>query len=91
MRILLVFILSLISINAMGQDAKAQGILDKLSTKMKGMKSFYIEFNASIKNSTNGTFVNDHKLVAGSEMVLASGDRVKFGATTYLFRGPESA
>lgn len=37
------------------QDAKAEGVLDKVSAKMKGMKSFYIEFSASIKNSTNGT------------------------------------
>ena len=51
MRFLLVFVLSLFSINAMAQDAKAQGILDKLSTKMKGMKSFYIEFNASVKTA----------------------------------------
>jgi len=43
----------------MAQDAKAQGILDKLSTKMKGMKSFYIEFNASVKNSTTGTNENE--------------------------------
>ena len=34
-----------------GQDAKSQGILDKLSTKMKGMKTIYIEFSATIKNS----------------------------------------
>ncbi|MFN7830077.1 MAG: FHA domain-containing protein, partial [Armatimonadota bacterium] len=43
------------------------------------------------KNSTNGTFVNDQKLTPGSEMIVNSGDRVKFGATTFLFRGPESA
>ena len=43
------------------------------------------------KNSTNGTFVNDQKLTAGSEMIVNNSDRVKFGATTYLFRGPESA
>lgn len=43
------------------------------------------------KNSTNGTFVNDQKLTPGSEMIVNNGDRVKFGATTYLFRGPESA
>ena len=43
------------------------------------------------KNSTNGTFVNDQKLSPGSEMIVNNGDRVKFGATTYLFRGPESA
>ncbi len=43
------------------------------------------------KNSTNGTFVNDQKLGSGSEKVLESGDRIKFGTSTYLFRGPESA
>lgn len=43
------------------------------------------------KNSTNGTFVNDQKLAPGSEMIVNSGDRVKFGATTFLFRGPENA
>ena len=43
------------------------------------------------KNSTNGTFVNDQKLSPGTEMIVNNGDRVKFGATTFLFRGPESA
>lgn len=33
------------------QDAKSQAILDKMSTKIKGLKSFYVEFNASVKNS----------------------------------------
>lgn len=48
---------SIFSLTAFGQDKvqvtdpKSQGILDKLSTKMKGMKSFYIEFSASIKNA----------------------------------------
>ena len=41
------------------QDSKAQGVLDKLSSKMKGLKSFYIEFNASIKNSETGTNENE--------------------------------
>ena len=35
-------------------DPKAQIILDKLSQKMKGLKSFQIEFNASIKNQNSG-------------------------------------
>src|SRR5574343_135376 len=45
----------ILSFTSFGQDAKSQGILDKLSTKMKGQKSFYIEFTANIKNSSNGT------------------------------------
>ncbi|MFN5444077.1 MAG: LolA family protein, partial [Crocinitomicaceae bacterium] len=36
-------------------DPKAQTILDKLSTKMKALKSFQIEFSASIKNQSTGT------------------------------------
>jgi len=37
------------------QDAKAKGILDKVSTKLKTNKTFYVEFSASVKNATNGT------------------------------------
>ena len=37
------------------KDAKSQGILDKLSVKMKGLKSFYIEFSANVKNLSSGT------------------------------------
>lgn len=49
----LLAVLSFITANA--QDEKSQAILDKMSTKMKGFKSFYIEFSANIKNSANGT------------------------------------
>jgi outer membrane lipoprotein-sorting protein len=51
----LVALFILLSFASFGQDAKSQGILDKLSTKMKGQKSFYIEFTANIKNTSNGT------------------------------------
>jgi outer membrane lipoprotein-sorting protein len=56
----LFFILSLlISLGLDAQqkdsDPKAQAVLDKLSQKMKGLKSFQIEFSASIKNNANGT------------------------------------
>lgn len=51
----LVALFILLSFTSSGQDAKSQGILDKLSTKMKGQKSFYIEFTANIKNTSNGT------------------------------------
>lgn len=42
---------SIFSLSAFAQDTKSQGILDKLSAKMKGMKSFYIEFSSVVKNS----------------------------------------
>ena len=57
--LLLSLALSFLSLNVVAQDAKAQGILDRLSTKMKGMKSFYIEFSASVKNTTTGTNENE--------------------------------
>lgn len=52
MKFLLIAI-SIFSFTAFAQekDSKSQAILDKLSTKIKGMKSFYIEFSASIKNA----------------------------------------
>lgn len=36
------------------QDSKSQKILNKLSTKIKNLKSFYIEFNATVKNNESG-------------------------------------
>ncbi len=42
---------SIITLTVSAQDSKSQAILDKLSAKMKGLKAFYIEFSASIKNS----------------------------------------
>ncbi|MBI3239376.1 MAG: hypothetical protein HYZ43_11140 [Flavobacteriia bacterium] len=50
--LLLAFVASVTGMYA--QDAKAQGILDKLSSKIKNQKSFYIEFKASITNSSSG-------------------------------------
>lgn len=53
------YLFTLLAIVSLGfanaQDEKSQAILDKLSAKMKGYKSFYIEFSATIKNSSNGT------------------------------------
>lgn len=40
--------------------------------------------------STNGTFLNELKLVANTDTLLATGDRIRFAMSTYLFRGPES-
>ncbi len=64
MKLLLLFcIVSLTSFSQNSKeikDAKSQGILDKLSVKMKGLQSFYIEFSATVKNSASGanqTFV----------------------------------
>lgn len=57
-------------------DPKSQGILDKVSTKMKDYKTFYIEFSALIKNSASG--VNESEIgkgwVKGNKFCASYGD-----------------
>lgn len=74
--LLLSLAFSFLSLNVVAQDAKAQGILDRLSTKMKGMKSFYIEFSASVKNTTTGTNENEigKGWVKGNKFYASYGD-----------------
>ncbi len=72
--------LSFIAFTSLSQekttDAKSQGILDKVSTKMKDYKSFYIEFSASVKNSASG--VNESEIgkgwVKGNKFYASYGD-----------------
>jgi outer membrane lipoprotein-sorting protein len=52
--LLMVFALCLNTLASYAQDAKSQAILDKLSKKVKSLQTFYVEFNASIKNSKTG-------------------------------------
>ncbi len=54
MKITIVLFSLLFNLVSFAQDAKAQGVLDKLSTKMKAQKTFYVEFSASVKNATSG-------------------------------------
>lgn len=54
MKYLAIFISLILTTVSFGQDAKSQGVLDKLSAKIKAQKSFYVEFSATIKNSTTG-------------------------------------
>jgi len=73
------------SFNSFSQekDEKSQAILNKLSVKMKGMKSFYLEFSATIKNSSTGSnetstgkgWVKDKKYCAsyGDNTILSNG------------------
>ena len=68
---------------AFGQDAKSQGILDKLSTKMKGLKSFYIEFSANVKNSDSGQ--NDNE--TGKGWVKGNKFYASYGENTIISNG----
>ena len=78
--VLLFFMNSLFSV---AQDSKAQGVLDKLSTKMKGLKSFYIEFSASIKNSETGTNQNE----LGKGWVKGNKFSASYGDNTIISNG----
>ncbi len=76
-------IFTLFSLTSFGQDAKSQGILDKLSTKMKSQKSFYIEFSANIKNTTSGTNESE----TGKGWVKGSKFYASYGENTIVSNG----
>ena len=76
-------IFTLFSLTSFGQDAKSQGILDKLSTKMKSQKSFYIEFSANIKNTTSGTNESE----TGKGWVKGSKFYASYGENTIISNG----
>jgi len=86
-RLLFAFCLLTLTVSAQDskeiKDAKSQGVLDKLSAKMKGLKSFYIEFSANIKNASSGAnetsagkgWVKDTKFFAsyGDNTIISNG------------------
>ena len=65
------------------QDTKAQGILDKLSTKIKGQKSFYVEFSANITNSSTGR----NETVTGKGWVKGNKFYASYGDNTIISNG----
>jgi len=86
MKILLVTLsLSLISLsfNAQTEVSKSQKILNKLSKKIKGLKTFYIEYSANIKNEaleqnddyTGKGWVKNNKYFAtyGENSIISNG------------------
>jgi outer membrane lipoprotein-sorting protein len=85
MKLFLTFLV-LLSFNSFGQDAKSQGILDKLSTKMKSQKSFYIEFTANIKNATSGSNESE----TGKGWVKGDKFYASYGDNTIISNGIKS-
>lgn len=85
MKILLT-LFTLVTLTSFGQDAKSQGILDKLSTKMKAQKSFYIEFSASIKNATSGTDESE----TGKGWVKGNKFYASYGENTIISNGAKT-
>jgi outer membrane lipoprotein-sorting protein len=83
---LLTILFSAITIFSFGQDAKSDGILEKLSAKMKAQKTFYVEFNAHIKNSATG--VNESEIGKG----WVKGDKfyASYGENTIVSNGTKT-
>jgi len=69
-------LVSLCSFAQESKDTKSQALLDKLSTKMKEYKSFYVEFSAHVKNASTG--LNESEIgkgwVKGSKFCASYGD-----------------
>lgn len=72
-------LLSLVGFTAFGQDAKADQILKQISDKVKNSSSFYIEYSANIKNSINGTNINQSGKgwVKGSKYYATYGEAIR--------------
>ena len=64
----LLFAFLLLASTSIAQDNKSQSILDKLSNSMKNLKTFYVEFNANIKNTSTG--VNESEKGKGSTFTI---------------------
>jgi outer membrane lipoprotein-sorting protein len=71
------------SFTSFGQDAKAQGILDKLSKSIKDQKSFYIEFSSTTTNSAS----NSTSSFSGKGWVKGDKYFASFGDNTVISNG----
>lgn len=71
------------SVAVFAQDAKAQGILDKLSSKIKNQKSFYVEFSANITNSSSGK----NETLTGKGWVKGNKFYASYGENTIICNG----
>jgi len=73
----------LLAINICAQTSKSQSILNSLSSSMKNMSTFYVEFNANIKNAATG--VNDSE--KGKGWVKGNKFFASYGPMTLLSNG----
>ena len=73
----------LLTVNVNGQISQSQAILNKLSGSMKSLKTFYVEFNANIKNSSTG--VNESE--KGKGWVKGNKYFATYGEITLLSNG----
>lgn len=73
----------LLTVNVNGQISQSQAILNKLSGSMKSLKTFYVEFNANIKNASTG--VNESE--KGKGWVKGNKYFATYGEITLLSNG----
>jgi outer membrane lipoprotein-sorting protein len=86
---LLATLLLFLTFNSIAQDKadpKSQAILDKLSAKMKDYKTFYIEFNAVVKNSSTG--INENEI--GKGWVKGNKFCASYGENTIISNGTKT-
>ena len=85
MKIIALTFLILLSIphQTFAQDKKAEGILNKVSGKMRALKCFYVEFNSVVKNKSNGKAENQN----GSGWVKGNKYNASFGGNTIISNG----
>ncbi|MDX1652917.1 MAG: outer membrane lipoprotein carrier protein LolA [Brumimicrobium sp.] len=83
----LVIAISLITSTLFAQsDEKSQNILDKMSSEIKGMNSFYVEFSMKVKNPDTGEdskqsghgYVKGNKYYAelGENVLISNGEKI---------------
>ena len=75
-----------IALSAFGQDAKADAVLSKLSTKIKSHTSFYIEYTVNIKNDATNTDENN----SGKGWVKDDKYHASFGDNTIISKGKKT-
>lgn len=78
-----IFAVVALSFTSVGQDAKAQGILDKLSKKIKEQKSFYVEFSSSTSNGATDSQAS----FSGKGWVKGDKFYASFGDNTVISNG----
>lgn len=86
MKLFIIFISALTLNFTFAQDSKSQGVLDKVSAKMKDYKSFYLEFSASVKNSSTG--LNQSEI--GKGWVKGSKFYASYGENTIISNGSKT-
>ena len=83
MKIYAFLLLILLSSSFLAQDNKSQAILDDLSKSIKSMSSIYVEFSASIKNTSSGQNENE----IGKGWVKGKKYFASFGENTVISNG----